>query len=54
MRRPETNVFRWVIVTLLVLISAFGVPAILSFAQPKRERDDTAIVLMAGEEVPRI
>jgi hypothetical protein len=54
MRHPETNVFRWVIVGLLVLLSAFGVPAILAFAQPRQERDDTAVVLVAGEAIPRI
>lgn len=52
--RPERSAFRWLIVGLLVLASMFGVPAILSFGQPNRERDDTAVVLVVGEELPRI
>ena len=45
---------RWVLVGLFALLSLFGVPAIMSFAQPNRERDDAAIVLIAGEGVARL
>lgn len=48
------RVMRWLLVGLLVLLSSFGVPAILSFARPNRERDDAGIVLVLGRDLPRI
>ena len=47
-------VVRWVLVALFAALSMGGVPAILSFAQPRRERDDAAVVLIAGEGVARL
>jgi hypothetical protein len=45
---------RWIVVGLLILLSSLGVPAILSFANPRRERDDAGIVLVLGQDLPRI
>lgn len=45
---------RWIVVGTLVLVSSFGVPAILSLARPNRERDDAGIVLVLGRDLPRI
>jgi len=45
---------RWVLVALFAALSMGGVPGILSFAQPRRERDDAAVVLIAGEGVARL
>ena len=45
---------RWFLVALFGVLSLLGVPAILSLANPNRERDDIAIVLVAGEDVARL
>lgn len=53
-RTAGRSVRTWLVVGLLVLLSAMGVPAILSFARPDRERDDTRIVLVVGRDVARL
>lgn len=54
MRGIGRTLMRWIVVGVLVLLSTLGVPAILSFARPNRERDDAGIVLVLGRDLPRI
>lgn len=50
----ERRVLRWLMIAVLVVLSALGVPAVLSSARPNRERDDVAVVLAVGEDLARI
>ena len=50
----EHRVVRWVMVAVFVVLSVMGVPAVLSSARPKRERDDVSVVLAVGEDLARI
>lgn len=50
----ERRLTRWLMVCVLVVLSMLGVPAVLSSARPNRERDDTAAVLVVGEDLARL